>query len=209
MADIELTCARCGETVTVSEFVDVSSLSCRTCGAPLAGTPVGRERPKLKTVKAPPTDAQAEAEAPAREWRYHEIMSKAPPPRPRARVSRHIVSWTVFVVLGGSMGILRYANILAAGDLSLFITVGPIIVLAFYVFIILRAFRDDIFHGILSVIIPGYPLYYLFLISDDFYLRAVVAGLLAGCGQDTLQVVQGYLSDGISAVNAWIASGGE
>ena len=50
-----------------------------------------------------------------------------------------------------------------------------------YVTIILRAFKDTIFQGLLCLI-PLYPFYYIILVCDDFYLRAVVAGTMVGVG---------------------------
>jgi len=43
-----------------------------------------------------------------------------------------------------------------------------------YVVILLRAMKDQVFHGILCLVLPPYALYYLFAVSDEFLLRAAV-----------------------------------
>jgi len=122
---------------------------------------------------------------------------------------RPILSWIVFVLLGGAMGYLRYGHGLPPEYVDLFATYGPWIVIAIHVGVVLMAFSDSVFQGILCLLIPFYSLYYLFLVSDAFMIRAVAAGLLVGIAQDSMLVFQRESSRIIEWVNAWIAGGGE
>lgn len=117
-------------------------------------------------------------------------------------------SWFVFIILAGIMGYLRYGGCLRSAHLSLFGEWGPFVIVAIHVVLVLRAFKDSVFQGILCILIPLYSFYYLFIVSDEFYLRAVVAGILVGVGQDSAPVFQQIFSDTTMHVQRWIASGG-
>ena len=123
-------------------------------------------------------------------------------------VRSNIGAWLLFLVLAGAMGYLRYSKYLQPQHVEMMKTYGPYAVILLHIAITLTAFQDTVFQGILCIIIPGYSLYYLFLVSDVFYLRAVGAGLLAGVGIDSAIFFQVHAQDLIARGNAWIASGG-
>jgi len=122
---------------------------------------------------------------------------------------RPVLSWIVFVLIGGAMGYLRYGNYLPPDQLALFAKYGPWIVIAIHVIVTLMAFSDTVFQGILCLLIPFYSFYYLFFVSDAFMIRAVAAGLLVGIAQDSILVFQREANRIITAVNQWISAGGE
>lgn len=117
-------------------------------------------------------------------------------------------SWLVFIIVGGLMGGLRYGGFLPTKYLGMLRDYGPWVILGVYVCLILFAFKDTVYHGILSLLVPFYALYYLFIISDAFYIRALVAGLLVGVGQDSAGFFQHQLTDIVDNVRNWIGSGG-
>ena len=117
-------------------------------------------------------------------------------------------AWAVFILLGAGMYFVRYRGILPGEYLRTMITWGPYVVLGIHVMLVLRAFQDSIFHGILALLVPLYSFYWLFAVSDDFLIRAVVAGLLVGLGQDSAIFYQQVLSEVMANVNQWISSGG-
>jgi len=123
-------------------------------------------------------------------------------------MKRYWGSWLVFLAVGGIMGALRYGNFLPADYLSMLRDYGPWVILGVYVCLILFAFKDTVYQGVLALLIPLYPFYYLFMISDAFYIRALVAGLLVGLGQDSAVFLQAHLTDIVDTVRGWIASGG-
>jgi hypothetical protein len=117
-------------------------------------------------------------------------------------------AWLLFLVVGGGMYYARYMNGLPAPYAAWLPAYGPYVIILLHIVIILTAFQDTVFQGILCLLIPLYSFYYLFLISDIFYLRALVAGLLVGLGVDSALFFQEVANHTIAVVNAWIASGG-
>jgi hypothetical protein len=117
-------------------------------------------------------------------------------------------SWLLFIALGGLMGAIRYGGILSAEALPMLQVYGPFVIIAFHVLIILKAFRDNVFSGILCLLIPLYSFYYLFMNSDDFYLRAVVGGMLIGLGQDSAIYFNDLMIKVADIVQQWIQTGG-
>jgi hypothetical protein len=229
MADIDITCVHCSKVVTVSEFVDRDSLSCPFCrkkatqtgredGSDDAAQPkveppaAGQSRLKIRktqgAIQAPETDRPAHPDEQPDAWRFNEMTQPMDVAKERVPIRHHIFSWLLFLVVGGAMWVVRYSGRVPSqyvADMNVF---GPYIVLGFYILIILKAFKDTVFQGILCVVIPLYPFFYLFVICDDFYLRAVFGALLIGIGQDSAIFFQGHVNTVIETVHAWIASGG-
>ena len=91
-------------------------------------------------------------------------------------------AWLIFLVLGGWMAAIRYAGFLdLQEDLSLY---GPPVVLALYLVVVVMAFKEDLFTGVLCILLPGYGFYYLIRSGRPFF-SALVFGLLAGLGEDS------------------------
>lgn len=118
------------------------------------------------------------------------------------------LSWLVFVLLGAAMGFLRYGGKIGASELDIMFQYGPWLMLVVHIVLVLMAFQDSVYDGILSLLIPLYSFYWLFVVSDAFLLRAVVAGLLAGVGQDSLAFYQEHFGTIIRVGKDWIQSGG-
>jgi hypothetical protein len=226
MSDIQITCLQCGKENTVSEYAE--TVICRFCGGELprkkpvsppaaaAGVSQGRKL-KLKKEEKPPEPRLEPGETPA---------SFLPPPVIAAEddqsrfAKQRIVTtkkkgwaaaampWVVFVAIAGVMYWLRYRGGLSAPQLETVKQYGPYLFLACHVVIILAAFKDQVFYGILCLLLPPYPYYYLLLVSDSFYLRAVLAGLYVGIGWDSLSFLNEHTKFIIDGVNRWIQSGG-
>ena len=62
--------------------------------------------------------------------------------------------------------------------------------------------------GILALLVPCYSFYWLFIVSDAFLIRAIVAGLFVGIGLDSLAFYQQFINEHAGQVRDWIASGG-
>lgn len=123
-------------------------------------------------------------------------------------VRSNIGAWLVFLAVGAAMWFARYGSYLRPEQVGMIKTYGPYVVILLHIIIILTAFQDTVFQGILCIIIPFYSFYYLFLVSDAFYLRALGAGLLIGIGVDSALFFQTVANQAIDKANAWIASGG-
>ncbi len=100
------------------------------------------------------------------------------------------VAWLLFFVLGGFMGALRYGGFL---NLQPLLTAyGPWAILFFHVVVILLAFDEDFFTGVLCILVPGFSLYYLVARAGRPFLTALVFGLLVGVGEDTYALVKEF-----------------
>jgi len=211
MADIDLRCPECSQAVTVSEFVDPTSLTCRKCGANL-------QVPEIVTPKPKPLLRRADEEP------EPEPGKRVKPAAQRGNVRRRqakrystgsvnvsqnaTLAWIIFVILGGGMGYLRYGGSAAGLVLGYSGEYAAVIMLGFHFLIVIKAFAESVFQGVLCLLVPFYSLYYMFMVADDFLMRAVFGGLLVGLGQDWAEVVQGQLATIVSAINDWFESGG-
>ncbi len=104
---------------------------------------------------------------------------------------------------------LRYGGGLKGADLESFRNYGTWIILGAYVLLVILAFKDTVFQGILALLLPGYPIYWLFLVSDLFMLRAILAGMMVGFGADFAILAQAWLNERVSSGQEWIESGAE
>lgn len=212
MADIDITCGKCGNVVTISEFADPTSIVCRKCGEKLQkpGAPIEKkQKPTVRVLKREEMAEAAADEPPPTEWRFHKHTKKKELTGQSAVfTAHHIGSWIIFLVLGAIGGALRYGGFLQPAQLTTMKQFAPFILLAIHIIIILAAFRHSIFQGTLGIMLPPYPYYFLFAVSDEFYLRAFVGGVLVGIGQDGFTFVS---QEGLviyNAVTDWIAKGG-
>lgn len=123
-------------------------------------------------------------------------------------INHHLASWALFVVLAGAMAWLRYGAGWRAPGPAWLRDVGPWVLLGIYLWTLLQAFRDSVFSGILSLLVPPYALVYLFLIADSFYARAICGGLLVGIGEDTGLWLAGRAVTLYQSTKAWIEAGG-
>ena len=234
MADISITCQKCGTKTTISEFADDSNLKCNSCNEALE-KPGGLvqdatkhktadivapipSKSKLRVVRRKKKTAEAESQSSLKniveeaESNNDETGDKLKL-RPKVKAKKSGINHTIlagllFLVLGVGSGYLRYGDLLPDNIIVLSVQYSWIVFLVFNVMITLKAMTDNIMQGILCLLIPGYSLFYLFAISDNFYLRATVAGILIGIGQDAaveLKVRAGAIA---AVANEFIASGG-
>ena len=119
-----------------------------------------------------------------------------------------VASWIVFFVVGGITGFLRYGDALSPQHLNMMRDYSIWVVMIVYVMVVLAAYKDSVFQGILSTLIPFYGFYWLFMVTDAFMLRAIVGGLLVGLGQDYCVWFNEIAQETIQKVHARISSGG-
>jgi hypothetical protein len=117
-------------------------------------------------------------------------------------------AWLAFFVIAIIAGTLRYSGLIPDHILEKAVIYEALTLAVLHIVIVLKAFQDSVFQGILCILLPPYAVYYLFSASDDFYLRAFIAGLLVGIGQDAGLIFHEWSVVGIDKVNDWIASGG-
>jgi len=238
MADISITCPKCNSVTIASEFVDDANLKCTSCGAMLekpgaleqaaknGAASVGITKPAVKhslrlakdrKVYDKPEDAGDAAEVKSLKDIIAQTESSGGKGklelRPEVKVktskiNHAVVAGFLFLVLGGGMGYLRYGGVLPDNIMEMSVQYSWIVFLVFHFMIVLKAMTDNMMQGILSLLVPGYSLYYLFSISDDFYLRAILAGVLVGIGEDAALMLKEHAGTLTGIVNGFIAGGG-
>ncbi len=215
MADIHIVCKDCTQEFRVSEFVDKDSFTCPACGAenekPAGAGTVEKKKPlKLKPRQNTENTVTKETYAEAREnssWNVREQISEDLS-KDKKRSFHCAGSWILFILLGVTTGFLRYGGFLPEDNVTQIQEYGPFVILFFHVVILLKAFKDSVFQGILCLLIPFYSVYYIFLVSDAFYMRAILGGLLVGTGQDTAFFLNEKFHQMINTVNNFIQTGG-
>ncbi len=228
MADISYQCPQCGRERKLSQYADPRGVVCPKCNVPFEAAHAGEsggstpavggalpERPALR-MKQRQADAPAEAaadqpEATAPPLPHPDI--ETPVGRPevhekKKKVSEAWLAGALFLLLGGLMYGLRYQGWLPPDAARNLRDYGWLAVLAGHAIIVAKAMTDNMLQGILSLLIPGYSLYYLFVVADHFYLRAVFAGLLIGIGQDAMVELNFRAQQLIAVVHAFIEAGG-
>jgi hypothetical protein len=218
MADILLTCPNCGKQTSISEYVSEASITCQACGKSI---PVPeRTRPANEGLKFRPASSESQI---APTWPSSTtstglpiaaVGQQAKMPASLKRDLRRVklnrlmmaLSWLVFILLAALMYWMRFQFHGLPGVPLETLKLGGLVAIGIaYLVIILLALQDNMFDGLLAIIIPLYPFYYVFLISDALFIRAIVAALLVGFGYDLilfLHVVWLHVYDGI---NSWIS----
>ncbi len=206
MADIEIKCPQCGNITTVSEFAELEYINCKSCNSQI---PVDKdanqesEKPKLRLKKDKKQYDNVDDEK--------NVDPYFQPPKPgKAKsdfsIAQHIIAWIIFIALGTLMYFIRYKGfLLDSRQLDIMKTYAPLVFLGFNILIILKAFSDNILQGILTLLIPGYSIIYLLFISDDFYARAVFAGLMVGMGEDAWLAIHDYALGIYTIITNWLS----
>lgn len=210
MADIDITCSHCAEITTVSEFVDAQAVTCRSCGEKLTKP---KTVEKEKTLQRTQVSYQEEENIAIPEdgqdgeglWPGTKELKKS---QTKAHVVHHLYAWVVFVVFGGAMAYLRYGGGLSEEQIETAVPYAAITLLGLHLIVILKAFEDSVYQGILCLLIPMYSLYYMTCVSDAVYLKAVLGSAMVGVAQDGIFVLQTEFFTVCEAVRNWIGSGG-
>lgn len=207
MADIQIICSACGQSQTVSEYAQESRLTCPACGQSLAG-PEAEPRKIGLAGKQPEPFHEREQTIPmsavplAAERRSRSTVRDIQ----RVKASRRKIwlSILVFLALAGALGFLRFYGEWPFLPRETLKHYGRWAIACAYLLIIGLAVKDNMFDGLLAIVVPLYPFYYLFLLSGAVFLRAIVGALVVVFGYDALVVLQGWSSQVIDAVNRWI-----
>lgn len=213
MADIILTCPKCQSKTTVSEYISEKVVTCFSCGQELAVPELKKSTSGLKLRQSPappipPPEQPQEAEGKGRVVTATVKRKSALQDRERRRMKASAVmvavSWVVFVLLAAVLGYIRFFSGIpgiAPEDLEKY---GLIAVGVCYVLIIVLAVKDNMFDGLLCIVVPMYPFYYLFMVSNLVYVRAIVAAILVAFGYDFMLFLQASWEKIFQGINYWI-----
>ncbi len=183
-----------------------------------------REQLETEVVErfTPPKGKVPKAPAPEETFQADDLLRQTPlelHPRVKTRRkgTRHtLLAFLLFALIGAATGYLRYGSEMnlpgsqnlpakLITDLMQYAWGG---ILLLNVIVVLKALSDNMFQGILCLLIPGWTVVYLLFISDNFYLRAVFFGCLVGIAQDGSLQLYEIAANAMSAVTNFINSGG-
>ncbi len=212
MTDIQIACDSCGKIIRVSQYVKADHLACPACGAPIHkvddGTVPKPGITRLRLRNAPADFDSTETTKTDDEWSYHEMMRSIPKSDERSRHLLHVwLSTLLFLVLGGIAYALRYHE-LFSNVVPYISAYGPYTLILFWIVSMHMAFKEEVFLGILCLLVPFYWIYYLFLVADKFYLRAIVAAFLVAVAVDSYHFYSKQCTATYERINTWILQGG-
>lgn len=194
MADISLTCSECGKTIKVSEYISKKTIQCNSCGHELpipeqkkSATRIGlKQQEKPKETDIPIESATIDKPTSAIPSRGLRKSSFQVHDRKRVKINAFMlaVSWVVFVLLAAGLAYIRFYRGWPGVPLEDIKQYGLIALGISYLLITILAIKDNMFDGLLCVVVPMYPFYYLFMVSGHVYLRAVVGAMLVMSGYD-------------------------
>jgi len=168
----------------------------------------GKRKPKAKVAKRPTSTLPDDVTKADDEVDDEQPVQRAYVKEERRPASHTWLAWLLFAVIGGVLWGCRYGGWLPPELLGWMSAYGWIVVVAFHILIVLKAMTDNMLQGVLALLVPGYTLYYIFVVSDDFFLRAVFAGLLVGMGLDAAEELNMRAQRIMSTAHRFIEEGG-
>ena len=117
---------------------------------------------------------------------------------------RFAAGWLLFLVFGGGLIYLRFFSNIPGLAPDLLKQYGMIAVGIAYLVSIFLALKDNMFDGLLAIIVPFYPFYYIFTGCGSFFFRAIAAALLAAFGFDCILLIQNIALKFFDRVSCWI-----
>lgn len=216
MADIQFKCPACGRLQTVSEFVDASVMSCPACGQAVVRPARPPDKIVLELKRRDPRrlrDQALHADAPGSAGNLPGLPAliarrsaglRRDTNRVQVNTLKVWLSTLIFLVLAGGGAYIRFYAGWPTLPLETFKLYGILAVAVAYLFVIVLALRDNMFDGLLAIVVPLYPFYYLFFSSSAVFTRALVGALLVTFGYDTLLYLQAWFAGVIDVVNRWI-----
>ncbi len=186
MADITVNCPACNHACKVSEYVSAESIPCPSCGMPV---PIPTTAPpseasiqstlRLKKTfekglvekKEEPTVRKKEIKRSSSMEKVHQTKEKARGPNPAWGVLMLLVCGGGMFYLLYSMGqhpeYMQYYKWMRNG-------IGAIALGLLY----LTAFQESHVQGFLTLLVPPYGLYYVYVRADSYAVRAMFTALL-------------------------------
>jgi hypothetical protein len=207
MADINLTCLKCGITIAVSEYAN-GRVPCPHCGTMLDKTPskLGVLRPQLahpdgRSVLATPAPTKL---SPAPRHDSNQRARAALGPRLWLRV---LLAWILFFGLLGALLAWQWKGQQDARYLQTYLNVRWWLFAAAWLAILVPAFLDSWLQGVLCLCVPPYTLYYGLDRLDYFIVRAFYFAVVFALGAE-FYFLPGITLVGIvqTEVNDWIVS---
>lgn len=183
-----------------------------------------QQREQLETEPQPPPTKGKQPKAPEPEetFKADDLLRQQPLElHPKVKTKRKgtshtLLAFLLFAVIGAATGYLRYGSemklpgsehlpVALIMDLMQYAWGG---ILLLNLVVVLKAMTDNMFQGILCLLIPGWSIVYLLFISDNFYLRAIFFGCMVGIGQDGSAQLYEIAASAMNAISNFINTGG-
>jgi DNA-directed RNA polymerase subunit M/transcription elongation factor TFIIS len=189
MADIKIKCKKCNKEFLVSEYAD--EVVCSSCGSSFqAKDPEVVEQVAAEKKQALKERVDSGSEGIPQTLSVNEILHGSSVKKKKNAVQgRFVLMLFIFLIVGCLSSICNYTNILPDSYKYFLSSHMPWLFLVLHVLIVFSAFKDNIFDGILSFLLPPYAYYYLFFKSDEYIFKAIYLGLLMGYGVEYFEFI--------------------
>ncbi len=224
MADIKINCQKCGTENIVSEYAEVESIECRSCKNKIQVEKKNKQRKlavRKEVVAAEPENLKGEKlsiQTPLVDLKppvddphsQNSIFRKAEQKQLKKHKAFVYAMWFLFLILAG-FGIYNrfYSFIIPNITPEQFKEYGLIGIGGLYLICVAAAIKDNMFDGLLSIVVPFYCFYYLFEKSSSAFLRAVTGAFLLTFGLDLALLIQQKMLLFVDNVSHWIATANE
>ncbi|MDA3799033.1 MAG: hypothetical protein PF692_08125 [Kiritimatiellae bacterium] len=184
MADIKINCKKCDKELSVSEYAD--EVICSACGhAFVVKDPdsIAKVMEEKRQILKERSDSGSEGIP--QSLSVNEILRKTASPKKKSSVHGTFNKMLIiFAVVGLISYMLRYTEIFPAELSYMLKNYMPWTFVVLHFLIIFAAFKDNVFDGTLTLLLPPYAYYYLIFKSDEYVFKAIYLGLLVGYGGD-------------------------
>ncbi len=199
MADIKTKCKDCGKEMFVSEYAE--EVVCSKCGISFR-VKDDEEYKQIARKKKDAIKARSDygSEGIPQTLSVNEILANSLVYKKKnALQSAYVRAGIVCLIVAVAASICNYTDFLPPSAKSFLEIRMPWLFIVLHIFIVFAAFKDNVFDGILSLVIPPYAYYYIFFKSDEYMFKAIFLGLLIGYGGTYLH----FLIDSSDNIIAW------
>lgn len=152
--------------------------------------------------EAPQNPAEPQSQADSTPTPFHRKRDSSAAKRQNIMI---LASWALGIILNAGLIYLRFFAVLPAHVFESVKLYGMIAVGIAYGISIALAIRDNMFDGLLAIVVPLYPFYYLYTTSGSIFMRAIATALLAAFGYDCALLVQKYALKIFDGILQWIS----
>lgn len=196
MADITVKCSSCGTENRVSEYAAAETLVCRSCKRALSNFHTEDRKMRLQVRKIERDDKQTNLTGEKEEEEQEVAIRKASAERTssvlgevhkaRTKTSNPhaIVSWLAFLAVGALLVGLQYLSLEDPKLLQPYYTLRWVALGLFSFLVILIAFQDSTFQGVLCLLLPLYIVYYAVVRVESYFVRGAFMAVCVALGTE-------------------------
>jgi len=215
MADITVTCAKCGKENKVSEFVASKSVNCKSCGQPLEiqvqtkqtrlqMRHIGDERGDSLRTASKGTSARTGALPTS--GGVSSVLGDVHKAREKQKNPLAFWAWLAFLALTGLLVGAQYYIVVIDPQYTQYYMYGRLAIWGFIALLVLIvAFEDSTGQGLFCLFVPLYIVYYAFMRVEYYWLRGLFFAVVISMGSELYYMPQeAALTKAQVAVNKFI-----